>query len=267
MWQDARNPIEEMTKLSDSIIGKIKCEQIKPVPKWHFLMKRCTFWTMFVISVILGSLSFSVIVHFLNSGDISVASHFQGSWITSIVMLIPLFWLASLLFFAFLALLNWKCTKLGYCTRRRWIFLGSIVLSVALGEIFFELGMGRKMDNAMTVFSPFYDKYKHKVRRDIWLQPEKGLLTGKIIEVDEEMEKLLVQDEDGKIWIVDDKGIEWESESLESKGKIIKAVGKKVDDTEFKAIRIMRCTYCQDDEDFDDAKGVCQVSQSSDCKN
>ncbi|EKD58822.1 MAG: hypothetical protein ACD_56C00043G0003 [uncultured bacterium] len=247
-----------MTKFSDSVIGKIKCEKIMPVPKWHFLIRSYAFWLLFFVSMILGSLSFSVVVHIVNSGDLDIMDHLQGSWMTSAFMLLPVFWIVSLFIFAISAYLNWKCTRLGYCARRRWIVLGSIVLSIIFGSVFYVLGLGKQADNAMTRAVPIYDQYKHKARKELWLQPEKGFLTGKILDVDEIEERLIVRDENGKKWIVTDKDIRWENESLEEKGNIIKVIGIKKGDFEFQAREIRRCTNCQDDEfvekEFD---GVC----------
>lgn len=237
-----------MTKLSDNIIGKIKCDHITPVPRWHFLLKSYTLWVLFVFSVILGSVSFSVAAHIAESGDLNLLDHLQGNWLISAVMLLPLFWLISLFFFALLAYLNWKCTKHGYCMRRRWIVMGSVALSIFLGAFFYVVGLGSRTDLMMSRVAPFYDQYKHKARRDLWQQPERGLLTGKIIDIDEETEKLLLRDENGKNWIVDDRDVRWENTKLEEKGKVIKVLGRISGNAEFEAIEIRRCINCQDDE-------------------
>lgn len=252
-----------MTKLSESIIGKIKCDKITPVPRWHFLIKGYTFWSLFCISVIFGSLSFSVIVHVINSGDIDIWDHLQGSLFSSAVMLLPIFWILFLILFATLAYLNWKCTKLGYCVKRRWIVLGSVAFSMIFGGVFYSFGLGKQADGMMTRALPFYDQYKHRARKDLWQQPERGLLTGKIIDIDEENEKLLIRDENGQNWIIDDRDIKWENMALEEKGKIIKAIGKINGDAEFEAIEIRKCTNCQDDEFVEDIPaGVCFKPQA-----
>lgn len=257
-----------MTKLSESIIGKIKCDKIVPVPKWHFLVKKCSFWTMFFVSMVLGSFSFSVMMHISKSGDLDLIEHLQGNWIVSAVMLLPIFWLFTLLFFAVLAYFNWKCTKLGYCVKRRWIVLGSVFLSILFGELFYSMGLGKQLDSMMARVVPIYDQYKHRARRDLWQQPERGMLTGKIIEVDEDMEKLLVRDENGKNWVIDDSDVKWENEGLEEKGKIIKVIGQKTGEVEFCATEIRRCINCQDDEFIEEMKpDICFKSQDSGCSN
>ncbi len=240
---------KEMTTFSDKIINKIKCDSIEPVPRWHFLFKGCAFWALFVISMILGSLSFSVIVHIASSGDFGFLNHLQGNLITSAVMLLPYFWILFLILFAISAYLNWKCTKRGYRYKRRWIVLGSFALSILFGYIFFLMGMAKEVDKLMSRAIPFYDKSKHDARVELWFQPDSGFLTGKIIEIDEEKEKLIVRDENGANWEVDDLNVKWENQSLENKGKVVKIIGNRDGDYKFSAKEIRRCNNCQDDED------------------
>jgi hypothetical protein len=238
-----------MTKLSESIIGKIKCEHIAPVPRWHFLFKGYAFWTFFTLSMILGSLSFSVIVHILNSGDLDIFNHLQGNIVTSAVMLLPYFWLLFLILFAVIAYINWKCTKQGYRFRRRWIVLGSVGLSMLFGSIFYALGMARETDILMARALPLYDKSKHDARMELWLQPENGLLVGKVTEVDEENNKLTIKDDGGKKWEIYDEQ-NFSEKRFIKKGKVVKVIGKKKSESEFSAREIRRCNDCQDDEDF-----------------
>ncbi|NTW26946.1 MAG: hypothetical protein HGA36_01340 [Candidatus Moranbacteria bacterium] len=238
-----------MTKFSEDIIGKIKCDHIAPVPRWHFLFKRCCFWMLFAISMILGSISFSVIVHVLKSGDFDIVHHLQGNLATSTVMLLPYFWLLFLILFAAIAYTNWKCTKLGYCFKRRWIVFGSFALSIFLGSILYVLGMGKYIDRMMTRSMPFYNQSKHDALREMWLHPENGFLTGKIVEINEETEELVVIDEEGRKWIVDDDGIYWENVELEKRGKIVKVIGSREGESNFKAREIRRCGNCEDDEE------------------
>jgi len=240
-----------MTKFSENIIGKIKCDHIAPVPRWHFLMKGYIFWALFLLSILLGSLSFSVIMHMVRFGDLDMLGHLQGNVATSAVMLLPYFWILFLAVFAGIAYANWKCTKLGYRYKRRWIVLGSVVVSMFLGSVFHAFGMGQVVDNLMAKAMPFYDQSKHDARQELWLKPENGLLIGKITSVDEVNEEMIVQDDNGNSWNVADHAVTWENKALEKKGKIVKVVGKKDGEHGFAAKEIRRCNDCQDDEDKD----------------
>lgn len=238
-----------MTKFSEDIIGKIKCDRIAPFPRWHFLFKSCCFWSFFVASMILGSISFSAIVHVVKSGDFDIANHLQGNMITSAVMLLPFLWLLFLVVFAMIAYTNWKCTKLGYRFKRRWIVFGSFALSVFFGSVLYALGMGKQIDNMMTKAMPFYNQSKHAALSERWFHPDNGLLAGKIVGIDEDIEELLVIDENGKSWFVNDEDIFWENAELENLGKIVKIIGTREGENNFRAKEIRRCENCQDDEE------------------
>lgn len=241
-----------MTKFSESIVGKIKCECIAPVPKWHFLFKSCIFWTFFVFSMILGSLSFSVIAHIASNGDLNIWKHLQGNVITSTVMLLPYFWFLSLILFAIIAYFNWRCTKQGYRFRRRWFVLGSAGLSIFFGSIFYAMGMGNAMDRMMVRAMPFYDASRHKARNELWLQPEVGLIMGKVVAVDGAENQLIIQDAQGKNWSIDENMIAKEEERDIKEGKIVKIIGKKSGENCFVAKEIRKCGDCQDDEEDND---------------
>ncbi len=258
-----------MTKFSESIIGKIKCDHIAPVPRWQFIFRGYVFWTLFFGAVLLGSLSFGVVVHIINSGDLDIVNHLHGNLLTSTVMLLPYIWLVLLLIFAGVAYANWKCTRLGYRFKRRWIVIGSVALSVFLGSVFYVLGMAKAVDNLMTKSLPVYNQSKHAALMEIWFHPEQGLLTGKVIGIDENSEKIILIDESGLSWNVDDKGVKWENVQLEAKGKVVKIIGDKIGERDFKAREIRKCDNCQDDEDdskkkSDNESKVHQASESKD---
>lgn len=241
-----------MTKFSESIIGRIKQECIAPVPRWHFLLKNSVFWGLLIVSLLLGSLSFSVVAHLISMGDWDIFSYLQKNVVTSAVMLLPYFWLLSLAIFALVAFYNWKHTRLGYKFKRRWIFVSSVGLSMFLGSILYAFGMGNEVDRIMAKAMPFYDQSKHKARNELWLQPENGLIIGKVMIVNSAGQQLVIQDEQGNNWNIDEETTTQKIEAVIVKGKIIKIIGKKNGDRHFTAREIRRCGDCQADEDKDE---------------
>lgn len=243
-----------MTKLSEKILAEIEKERIAPIPRWHFLVKNYVFWTLFAIAVILGSLSFSVIVDLSGCNDLDLISHREGNIFLKTVMLLPYFWILSLGIFALIAFINWKHTRKGYCLRRRWIFLASIMLSIFLGSAFYALGWGRVIDEMMAETIPSYDFSKHNARSAIWQQPETGFLMGKIVEIDDEQRELMIRDEKDNLWNIDEEAARWVAKDFKEKGKVIKIIGSKTGEREFRAKEIRHCRDCRDDdkEDYDE---------------
>lgn len=238
-----------MTQLSQNIVGTIKRDHIAPVPHWHFLLKRYAFWFFLGLSMLLGSLSFSVIVHIVNSGDLDIASHLQGDIFTSAVMLLPYVWFLSLCLCELVAYYNWKHTRFGYRFRRRWIFVSSIAVSMLLGSGLYALGMGTAIDNVMVGAVPFYYQSKHSARRQIWMQPDKGLLVGKVIQIGDLSGGLVIKDEDGKNWNIDASEVQSKTPMLFQNGKIVKIIGTREGASEFVATQIRKCGDCWRDED------------------
>jgi hypothetical protein len=245
-----------MTKLSESIVGKIKQERIAPVPRWHFLFKSYIFWSLLGISILLGSLSFSVIAHIINNGDIDLFTHLQGNFVVSTVILLPFLWFFSLIIFAIVAYYNWKHTKLGYKFKRRWMLGSSIVLSMSLGSVLYAFGMGNALDRVMVKAMPFYDVSKHKAREELWLKPESGLIMGKVLNIDSINNQFVIQDVQGVDWKIDEKAISVQTVDAIKTGKIVKIIGKKDGANKFIANEIRSCGDCQDDEDQEKLEGI-----------
>jgi hypothetical protein len=256
-----------MTKFSEDIIGKIKQEHIAPVPRWKFLVRRRAFLGLLVISVLLGSLSFSVIVHIIDFGDLDIFNQVHGNFLTSTVMMLPYFWFLSVTLFALVAYYNWKHTKLGYHFKRRWIVMGSVALSVLFGSVLYAFGMGNKIDTLMAKAVPFYDQSKRQARTELWMRPDSGLLVGKVVSVDSIDNSVTIKDETGQDWQIDEKNIQQSVNTAPKKGKIIKIVGKKAGDHAFVASEIRKCGNCQLDEDNgDQSSGDSKVQSVSDSK-
>lgn len=240
-----------MTTFSKSIMGKIKQECICPVPRWHFLLKSYVFWGLLALSLLLGSLSFSVIAHLVAVGDLDVFNYLHGNVLTSAVMMLPYFWILSLVIFALVAYYNWKHTRLGYRFKRRWIFVASIALSMFLGSILYTFGMGNAVDMVMVKAMPFYDQSKHAAHNELWLQPENGLIMGKITNIDNVEGQFIILDAKGTEWNIDGNEIKPAAGNVIKKGKIVKVIGKKSGERAIVAREIRKCGDCQDDEIVD----------------
>lgn len=219
------------------------------MPRWHFILKSYVFWSLLVFSVFLGSLSFSVIMHIMNLNDMQVYVQMHDNLIDSTVMMMPYFWLISIAIFSLVAYCNWKHTKLGYRFKRRWIVLSSVFLSAFIGSIMYVGGMGNGVDNLMSQNMNFYHESKRSARSEIWMHPENGFLVGKIVDFDVSNNCIIIKDENGKNWNVNDMDVSAKSKTELRKGKIVKIIGEKKDDNYFRASEIRRCGDCQREED------------------
>jgi len=127
--------------------------------------------------------------------------------------------------------------------------LGSVALSFFMGSVFYAFGMGKAVDGMMAKAMPLYNSSKHRARNDLWLQPENGLIAGKVIRIDSVDEQLVIKDELGRDWSVDENAVLPEVKAGIKRGKIVKIIGEKNGENEFVAKEIRRCGDCQIDED------------------
>lgn len=195
-----------MTHLSENVIKKIKNDHIVPAARWHFLLKNYSLWGAFFFAVILGSLSFSVVVEMLAKGDWEISKHLGMSLFGFLLMVMPYFWLIFMLMLIVLAYFDWKYTKNSYHFKTYYVIMGSFGASIIFGMLFYSLGLGKKIDKLMANSIPYYQKSKEDSHREMWFQPDKGLLTGEVEEIDDA----------GNIVIMDNNGQEWQIQNENS---------------------------------------------------
>jgi hypothetical protein len=188
-----------MSNLSDKILDQIKDRNITPKPRWQFLLHNYTIWGVAVLSVIIGSLSFSVVLykvlydgsHALPQGISSMAYKLQT---------LPLLWLVMLTLFIAIVIYNIRHTKNGYAYQPLTMLFASIAVSMALGTGMHACGISQKFDDG------FLQKFPqaHKIidrQSSYWSNPEEGRLFGVVKEV--QSDTLFILDAQGDLWRVD----------------------------------------------------------------
>jgi hypothetical protein len=210
-------------KISEIIFKKIKESHIKPRPKWEFLLKDCTIWTLFGISLIVGSLAFSVILYMFANNDWNLYQYVTGNFMGFLFVTLPYFWLIILAVFIVLAYYNLRHTKRGYLLSLGKMFLFSLLSSFLLGSLLYSAGLGKSINNIFSERVPFYEEFLG-YRTFVWHNPPEGLLVGKVTEkVDSQ-----------KFYLIDLEGDEWCVECLydlgcpyfdDEKNEIIKIIG------------------------------------------
>lgn len=242
-----------MSKISEKVLEQIDACKICPKPKWHFLLRNYVVWTAFIITVILGSLSFSVIVEMLATGDWDIYKYSGKSFLEFCLLIFPVSWMIFLIIFAFLAYYNWKHTKHGYRYRTYAIMLLSVGASGVLGFVLYNVGLGKKVDAMATRSVPFYHKSKDEAKESLWLQPDRGLLSGEIVEINDE-KNFIIKDSSGNTWDVQITEETIKHECCKRKGKSVRIIGKKQkgDQKEEFVAREIRIDDGDDDEDDND---------------
>ncbi|MEA2098098.1 MAG: hypothetical protein U9P70_03435 [Patescibacteria group bacterium] len=221
-------------KNSQKLLEKIQSEKITQKPRKQFIFKNIFFWTLFIFSIAIGGLSFSVILFAFNQTDFDLLSHVPNSKIELLLGLLPFFWIISCFIFLLISIFGIRHTKTGYRYSPLLVFGSSIVLSIILGIIFFFAGGGEKMER---IFSKNISVYKSLEERKIsrWSRPEDGFLSGKIVKKEE---NLIIEDWNEKEWRIDFENAVIKGRLSLEKNEKIKMIGEISKDNIFIATQI-----------------------------
>ena len=209
-------------KNSQKLLEKIQSEKIPQRSRGLFVLKNIFFWLLFAFSIIIGGLSFSIILFAFNQTDFDLLSHIPNSKIELLLGLLPFFWIISCLIFLLISIFGIRHTKTGYRYSPLLVFSSSIVLSIVLGTVLFFSGGAEKMER---IFSENVPVYKSLEERKIsrWSLPENGFLSGKIVGKEE---NLIIEDWNGKKWEIDLKNAIIKGRLSLEKDEEIKIIGK-----------------------------------------
>jgi hypothetical protein len=90
------------------------------------------------------------------------------------------------------------------------------------------------MDAIFTDNIPSYSQFIRPVKRELWSQPESGLLAGKVVSIKSKNE-IVIEDLNGKLWVIKTDSLSVKSRIVARMGKIIKIIGDKTGDNTFTA--------------------------------
>ncbi len=220
------------------MLEKIKNKKIKPKPKWEFLLRDYLIWIAASLFLLIGSLAFSVVIFLIKNNDWEIYEQINDSLLKFILLTLPYFWLIFLALFVFLAYYNFKHTKQGYHYKVLVVVFASILVSLFLGLIFYNFGVGRAVDRALSNRIPFYSNFINR-QRMIWEKPEEGRLSGVILSVHHEKD-FEIKSLDGDVWNVSgEEMIILPDRELIKTGSKVKIIGQKKDENNFEAFLVV----------------------------
>lgn len=228
-----------MNELSNTILEKIKHDQVRPIPRWEFLLKDWVIWAGFAVSVIVGSVAYCVALFMLTTQDWDIYRYVGSNPFVDALSGLPYVWLVLLILFAALAYYQIRHTQSGYRYRVIGVILVSIGASIIFGTILHLSGFGDYIDNAM---ARNLSVYRHLTpdRQAVWTQPEKGLLAGKITDISNSQSGLVtIKDFHGHSWLIQYHEAVIDPRVKVRIGEYIKMVGEQLDATHFMASEIL----------------------------
>ena len=171
-----------MNKISQSIIDKIKKSGLKPKPKWQFVLWHVLLWVVFVLSIILGSLAFAMILGVLFSTQWGLIGQIGGGPIRGLFLVLPYIWLAALALILFVANILFKRTKHGYRIKPVYVVIASILISLCIGVGLYAGKAHDVVERSVRENIKPYAAMQER-REKMLVAPEKGIIAGKIVEI------------------------------------------------------------------------------------
>lgn len=152
-----------MTDFSEKIIIALDERKAEPKPRWHFLLKRSVFWSLAVLSVVVGGIAMSVAIYVFFDNDgllVSGDKAFQET-VLDVAQSIPYIWLFMLGLFTVSAHLVFRKTKKGYRYATVQVVGVVIAASLALGIVLDALDLGQMMHKYLLSNTIIYDMLIH----------------------------------------------------------------------------------------------------------
>lgn len=222
--------------VGENALANIKSKKIIPKSKWKCLLSSRLAWVFSFLFVLIGSLAFSVILYMILNNDWDLYKHLGDSLLEFVFATLPYFWIVVLLILGFLALYSSKFTEDGYRYKLATLIFIGLFLNIVFGGTFYALGMGELIDTRLQEDIPVYN-YLSTNKEKMWTQPEKGVLSGEVISLEEN--NIAIKDYLGNVWDIS------LSSDILVKGRYqlrigmkIKIIGKMIEDSSFLASEI-----------------------------
>ena len=205
---------------------------MSPLPRWRFLLKNSALWTVFGLSLLLGSISVCMVLESF-SRHWEVYAHLKGSLSGFLLISFPYLWALLLVSFLALGYWDWRMTRGSYRRKSQLVLGASVVGAVILGGAGHALGLGYNFNRVMRHAMPAYRDLYEKKELEIWNKPQLGTLSGEIRQVEEGA--ALLEDPDGRTWEVRCPACEEKLRQKKDGMRRVKMVGERDGEERFVA--------------------------------
>lgn len=188
-----------MSDVVKKTLEKIKKEHLVPESRRNFLLQNFFKWFVVGLFIALGAAAISVVYYLVGDLDWGLPQIMRRNFFLYVLVVLPYFWLAILIIFLIATFLGIRNTERGY--RFSWIKIAGVVALafILLGLFFYFLGLSTQINNLVMNNIP-HSIHHTTTRETQWMQPEQGLLAGKILGLSKD--EFQLEDLEKKEWVI-----------------------------------------------------------------
>ncbi|QQR82961.1 hypothetical protein IPJ72_03995 [Candidatus Peregrinibacteria bacterium] len=225
------------THCSLEVLKKIKDTQLKPRPRWQFLFLHSALWVLFIVTILIGSVSFSVILRTLDQTYYATLYRIGHHSLQAFLLLIPYLWFVLLALMLFLARALFCKTKTGYRHGPLKIILSSVFLSAVMGLGLHSIGTSQLVEQQLNDHVKPYAQWQQMKDRAL-VDPKNGLLVGRIVQITPE-QSVMVVDFRNMTWTVQIDHTMYFDSFVPAINAHAIMLGEMLDEQRFRADRMM----------------------------
>lgn len=187
------------TNLSTAVLQRISQEHVAVLPRWQFLLAEYGIWVMWVLSVLIGAIAFSVLIFFYMHAGFSFYEATHDNIFDFLLDVLPSAWIIVFVLMAIIAHYNLRHTKMGYKYTLFQVLISSLIFSFIGGVIFHMLGFGFMVDTFVGRQIPIFPSLE-RVETHMWQKPMQGRMIGTFTGTSTEDGIVLFTDNAGTVW-------------------------------------------------------------------
>jgi hypothetical protein len=222
-----------VTEFEKRVLETIETRGLTPRPYAYFLAKRWVFWTLAVLSIVLGSISVAVIIFAVQDYFATGGRGFDKLPLDDVFEYLPFVWLPMFAAFLASAYYAMRQTPNGYIYETWQILQAALVFCCLLGGALHAADAGRRVHGFLIESLPFYEALTRD-REKTAPEPDKGILTGTVLSFDGKS-ALVLRDFTGHTWAVDVAGAKLSLDDPLAPGEDVEIHGIRTGDNSFRA--------------------------------
>lgn len=190
-----------MSELEQKILAEISARRLVPKPAYVFLARRSVFWALAIISILLGALSFAILLFAVNDFFVTGWRVLDNIQYNEVLIGIPALWLALLAAFTASAAYGLRHTRRGYRFKPAHVAALSLTVSLAIGAALFASNTPYALHEYLTRHFSAYREFTYVPFAE-WSRPDQGYLGGTVMQ-DPGGGRIQLLDFHDKTWTID----------------------------------------------------------------